>query len=81
MDNRRGAERRRVLKGGHVIFSDGRSSITCIARNLSDTGALLRLETIIGIPDRFVLVLNDGTKFPCVVKWRTGSELGVEFTD
>lgn len=79
MEEKRQTIRHRVLKGGHVVFNDGRSTISCIARDVSHTGAKLRFETVIGVPEKFVLVLHDGLRHPCVVRSRTASELGVEF--
>ena len=79
MEEKRQTIRHRVLKGGHVVFNDGRSTISCIARDISEDGAKLRFETVIGVPDRFALVLHDGTRHACVVRWRTANELGVHF--
>lgn len=79
VEEKRQTIRHRVLKGGHVVFNDGRSTISCIARDMSDIGAKLRFETVIGVPGRFTLVLHDGSRHACVVRWRTANELGVEF--
>lgn len=79
MEEKRETIRHRVLKGGHVVFNDGRSTISCIAREMSDAGAKLRFETVIGVPERFTLVLHDGSRHECEVRWRTANELGVEF--
>lgn len=79
MEEKRQTIRHRVLKGGHVVFNDGRSTINCIAREMSEAGAKLRFETVIGVPETFVLVLHDGSRHTCVVRWRTSNELGVQF--
>ena len=79
MEEKRQTIRHRVLKGGHVVFNDGRSTISCIARDISEVGAKLRFETVIGVPDRFALVLHNGARQACVVRWRTATELGVHF--
>ena len=68
-----------VLKGGHVVFNDGRSTINCIARDMSEAGAKLRFDSVLGVPDRFLLMLHDGSRHQCTVKWRAPNELGVEF--
>jgi hypothetical protein len=78
-DNRQ-AQRRTTLKGGHIVFNAGRSSIDCTVRNLSGTGAKLLVASVVGIPDTFDLVLQGNSKQPCRVKWRTLKELGVEFS-
>ena len=78
-DERRATIRHRVLKGGHVVVNDGFSTFNCTIRNLSDTGARLRVASVIGIPDQFELVLDDGRSFGCTVAWRQETELGVQF--
>jgi hypothetical protein len=57
--NKRAAPRNRVLKAGTIEFGD--SAITCIVRNMSDTGALLDVATPVGIPDHFTLVPSEQT--------------------
>lgn len=79
MEERRVAARRRTLKGAHIVFNQGRSTITCIVRNLSTTGALLRVESVVGIPPDFILSLDDGTSYRCGVVRRSGTEIGVKF--
>ena len=77
MDNHRQNEvRTRVLKGAQIVFK-GRS---CVVRNLSDRGACLKVESPIGIPDTFDLVLDNEPVRSCRVIWRKATELGVEFT-
>ena len=78
-DERRATIRHRTLKGGKIAINDGFSTIDCTVRNLSTTGALLRVNSVIGVPDAFQLVMSDGQKFDCVVQRKTGNELGVSF--
>lgn len=42
MDDKRKAQRQRVLKGGKIIFANGSFTVDCTIRNLSDKGARLR---------------------------------------
>ncbi len=77
-DNR-STPRRTTLKGGHLVFNAGRSSIDCTVRNLSAKGAKLLVASVVGIPDTFDLVLDGHSRQPCRVKWRRLKELGVEF--
>jgi hypothetical protein len=76
---RRATIRHRVLKGGRIVFNDGFSTYDCMVRNFSEDGAKLKVASVIGIPDQFQLVLDDGRKFDCAVSWRTEAELGVTF--
>ncbi len=78
-DERRATIRHRVLKGGKIAMNEGFSVIDCTVRNLSTTGAMLRVTSVVGIPDAFQLVMSDGQKFDCVVQRRTGTDIGVSF--
>lgn len=66
----------RVLKAGEIAF--GGSTIDCLARNLSAHGAALDVESQVGIPDRFRLVIGHDAR-ACAVKWRKGRRIGVVF--
>ena len=77
---RRTHPRRRTLKGGKIIFGNRRSVFDCMVRNLSETGALLKLPNTIDIPDQFELqIVNEDIQVNAVVRWRTATELGVQF--
>ena len=78
-DDNRVAPRRRILKGGKIVINHGYSTFACTVRNLSDTGARLKVAGIIGIPDSFELVMDDGARFACSVAWKTETEIGVRF--
>jgi len=78
-DERRATIRHRVLKGGKIAINEAFSVIDCTVRNLSTTGAMLRVTSVVGIPDAFQLVMSDGQKFDCVVQRRTGTDIGVSF--
>jgi hypothetical protein len=76
---RRLGSRRTTLKGGRIAFNAGRSTVDCTVRNLSNKGAKLLVNSVVGIPDSFELVLADRSKQSCRVIWRALKELGVEF--
>lgn len=78
-EERRKTFRRRTLKGGKIVINSGHSTFDCSVRNLSEAGAKLIVAGIIGIPDHFDLVMDDGKRFSCAVIWRTEAELGVTF--
>lgn len=78
-EEHRTAPRQRVLKGGRIVINDGFSTFQCTVRNLSDTGARVKVASIVGIPDSFELAMDDGRKFACTVVWKTATELGVKF--
>ena len=79
MSEKRQTARRRALKGGAIAFSGG-ARIDCVIRNLSETGAALEVESPIGIPDNFMLFVNqEETKWSCHVAWRSAKKIGVRF--
>jgi hypothetical protein len=76
--NKRASPRKRVLKAGTIEFGGG--AITCMVRNMSDTGAMLDVVTPVGIPDHFTLVLRANKhRMPCRVVWRKEKRIGVVF--
>lgn len=78
MEEKRAAQRRRMLKAGTISFGGG--VINCTIRNLSEAGAALDVISPVGIPDRFTLLLNaDQSKLRCQIVWRTGKRIGVLF--
>ena len=78
-EERRATIRHRTLKGGKIAINEGFSTIDCTIRNLSTAGAMLRVTSVVGIPDAFQLVLHDGQTFDCVVQRRTATDIGVSF--
>ena len=55
------------------------ATIDCTIRNLSDRGACLNVESYVGIPDIFDLVLDNAPVRGCRVTWRKATQIGVEF--
>lgn len=78
-DHRR-QRRPRVLKGATIILGVARSEIACTMRNQHPGGAELKLGTVQPVPERFLLYVPiDGVAYRCVLRWRDGVRLGVEF--
>lgn len=76
----RRAVRRRVLKGAIVAFNNRHCTVACTVRDISATGARLRSDGSINIPDTFELLIElDGVEADCEVVWRKGNEVGVRF--
>jgi hypothetical protein len=81
MSEQRKSARRKTLKGGRIVFNQGWATFSCTIRNISETGAKLQVESVLGIPSEFTLNFDDGSPpRKCVVKWRQPTTLGVEFT-
>lgn len=79
-DDARIAPRRRMLKAGKIAYNDRHVSIGCTVRDISATGARLRVEGSISAPDTFELLIQlDGLEANCQVVWRSGADVGVKF--
>ena len=79
MEQQGRAPRQRTFKGGSIAF-DRAASIDCLVRNLSATGACLEVETPVGIPDEFTLIIKpEYLRRSCRVAWRAVKRIGVRF--
>lgn len=77
-EERRDAPRRRTLFAGKIIFNQQSSVFNCVVRNISDAGACLEIDSPVGIPDQFeLLVEGAGIKADYRVIWRRGKRIGV----
>jgi PilZ domain len=75
---KRAANRHRILKAATIEFGGG--GITCMVRNISDSGAMLDVTSPVGIPEHVSLViLAEGKHLPCRVVWRKEKWIGVTF--
>jgi two-component system cell cycle response regulator len=79
-ENRRRAPRHRVLMRGLIVTSSLLSTTECTIRNLSSTGAGLRMNGLSSPPDEFELdFLRTGERRRARVVWQNGPDIGVEF--
>ena len=75
---RRGNPRKPALMSGAIRFAG--STISCLIRDISISGAALDVGEPHDIPERFNLVFKaDGTHIPCHVVWRQEERIGVAF--
>jgi hypothetical protein len=78
--DKRTTPRRRVLKEGKIVFSNGNFVIDCIIDNLSETGAHLRLQGRPFVPGDFYLVeISRSVVHKAVIVRRTDKGLGIRF--
>jgi hypothetical protein len=75
---RRKSPRYKTLKGARIVAHNA-PFISCIVRNLSDTGA--KIEVHGSVPyNTFDLVFDgDESRRSCSVVWRTENSIGVKF--
>jgi hypothetical protein len=80
MEERRKFQRKRVLKSAKIIFNQRVSTLDCIVKNLSDTGACLQLASPVGFPTTFELCFEgDRSLRPCRLVWQRPDRIGVAF--
>jgi hypothetical protein len=78
LENNRAAPRQRILKSGTIEF--GGSTIDCVVRNISETGAALEVASPVGLPAEFNLMISGNiAKRPCRVAWVKDRRIGVAF--
>ena len=64
LDEKRGTQGQQILKAGTISF-DG-SGIDCLVRKMSGYGANLEVESQIGIPNSFDLVIDQSAAITIV---------------
>jgi len=73
--------RQRKLLGGKIYFNNRSSVFDCTIRNLSDGGAKLKIESIVGLPRNFKLYIpNLDETHQCEIAWNSMNAVGVRFT-
>ncbi len=77
---RRLYKRRFADETSTILREDGTAIGECVIENVSEEGAKLGIPSTIGLPDRIILCLFDGTVMPCEVTWRSEGTIGVRFT-
>jgi len=76
---RRTEPRLRTLKAGKIAFNNHFSVYDCIVRNMTKHGACIEVPNSLGVPAVFDLILADGNKHVCNLRWRYDNRVGVEF--
>ena len=77
---RRPKTRKRVLMAGIVVSSDGRSSIDCTIRDLSETGARIVAAKGARLPSNFYLInIRDRVAYEASLVRNDAPEAGIAF--
>src|SRR5262249_50169943 len=72
--------RRRVLKGGQIIFNNRMATVDCTIRSLSEKGAGIDVSSTSGLPKEFQLLIRaDGLELPCRIASWNERHIEVEF--
>jgi hypothetical protein len=79
-EHRKG-RRQKQLKSGIIVLNDRRSTLACTIRDVSETGARLKLGSVVNLPEDFELIFVNERKIVPVQKcWHSHPECGVAFT-
>ncbi len=79
-DDHRTASRRRVLLSGRLVYGEDSLTIDCAIRDLSESGARVKLNGPVALPSRLHLIeVKTGQAFECEVAWRRMPEIGLRF--
>jgi diguanylate cyclase (GGDEF)-like protein/PAS domain S-box-containing protein len=79
-NNQRRHARQRVLKDGKIISDNMSCVIDVKIRDLSASGALIRMPTNANLPSSFsLLIVSERKLYPASVRWRKGETIGIEF--
>jgi len=82
LDEMRKEVRKRVLKRGKIVIEGLNSVIDCSVRNVSESGAHLRIESYFKVPDRFKFqIVGVGAPREVIKRWQVGADLGVEYRE
>jgi PilZ domain len=79
-EEHRVAPRHRVLKSAKIVL-DGWRAIDCTVRDISDTGAKLRIDGTVALPHKFqLLFITENMIRPVQIAWKLQDTIGVAFT-
>lgn len=82
MAERRTATRQKSFLQGRIYFNHRRSTVDCLVRDYSETGARLKFSETAAVPEAIELYIpNKEEVRRARVEWRTGDEMGISFGD
>ena len=80
MQDRRESVRDRVFMGGVAEINGRSSSMDCVVRNFSDTGACVEFNSVARIPEEMNLkITSKGRSFLAHLIWRQANRVGLAF--
>ena len=72
--------RRRVLKGGRIVFNRGKATRECTVKRLGEKGATIDVSNVTGLPHQFSLLIEaDEMTRTCRIVSATDRSLEIEF--
>ncbi len=82
MSEHRRESRQRVFLKGRITFNNSASSLDCLVRDLSTTGARLAMSETTTLPEAFELYIAQKDKtYRATLRWRREDGVGVIFPE
>jgi hypothetical protein len=82
MSEHRSEIRQRTFLKGRILFNKGASSMDCLVRDMSATGARLALSETSTLPESFDLYIPQKDRtYRANLCWRRADGIGITFTD
>lgn len=82
MQDRRERVREKVFFGGVAEFNERGSTVDCVVRNLSETGACIEVDAPTRVPEEMQLTIaRKGRSFLARMIWRQANRVGLAFRD
>jgi hypothetical protein len=82
MNDRRSSSRQKSFLQGRIYYNNRRSTVDCLIRDLSDTGAKLKFSEAITVPEAMELYIpNKEEVRRARVEWRSGHDVGISFVE
>jgi hypothetical protein len=80
--DRRSLRRGRMLLTGKIVYGSAPYTFDCTIRDITETGARVRVTDPLSIPNHFLLLdIRRFVAFEAQVKWRRQNEMGLALTD
>ncbi len=80
MQDRRRTTRDRVLFGGVAELADRSTTMDCVVRNMSETGACIEIDPAARLPEQMNLaVARKGRSYLAEIIWRQANMVGLAF--
>jgi hypothetical protein len=78
----RGLRRQRVFKGAKIVFNGYHSVLDCTVRDLTETGARLRLSSTADVPQQFELYFPQEKLIARArLAWQMGRDCGIALAE
>ena len=79
-EDRRNAPRHECDVAAIISDRDGQVLAACRIKDISDTGARIKLNAPIELPAEFIIVDSDGSiRCICETRWRIDNQMGLQF--